>query len=303
MRWMMFLLLTALSLSAGEIAISFDDSPTGDSAAMSGNQRTALLLQEFKDHKIPQVMFFSRGITAKQEWGRQRLAQYAEAGHLITNHSFSHRWIRELGTEGYIADVTKAHETLKDLPGYAPYFRYPFLQQGRSVEERNQIWKAIEALGYKHGYVTVDNYEWYLNGLYVSAKRDGRSVDMDKLRAAYINLLWEGILHYDNLAQEALGRTVKHVLLLHENDLAALFIGDLVDFLRAQGWKIIPAEEAYTDPIAQMRPEKINMGQGRVASLHRAKGLKTRWAHVSESEVWLDEYVAKRGIFGAKEQP
>ena len=44
------------------------------------------------------------------------------------------------------------------------------------------------------------------------------------------------------------------MLLLHETDLNALFIVDLVAGLRAAGWTIITMDEAYRDPIAQMEP-------------------------------------------------
>lgn len=47
-----------------------------------------------------------------------------------------------------------------------------------------------------------------------------------------IEVLWDAVKFYDKLAKEVLGRSSKHVLLLHENDLAALFVGDLAKFLQ-----------------------------------------------------------------------
>jgi hypothetical protein len=75
------------------------------------------------------------------------------------------------------------------------------------------------------------------------------------------------------------------VLLLHENDLAALFVDDLAEALRRKGWTIVPAIEAYQDPIATQLPDTLFNGQGRVAALARSHGAGPRDL-VSE---WEDE--------------
>ena len=69
-----------------------------------------------------------------------------------------------------------------------------------------------------------------------------------------------------------MGRSPAHVLLLHETDLNALFIVDLVAGLRAAGWTIITMDEAYRDPIARMEPDTLHLGGGRVSALAAAAG-------------------------------
>jgi len=64
------------------------------------------------------------------------------------------------------------------------------------------------------------------------------------------------------------------VLLLHENDLAALCIGDLVADLRERGFRIIPADVAFSDPIASREPDTMFLGQGRIAALAHEAGWK-----------------------------
>ena len=44
-------------------------------------------------------------------------------------------------------------------------------------------------------------------------------------------------------------------MLLHETDLAALYLSDLVTALKAKGWRIISADEAFADPIGQLQPD------------------------------------------------
>jgi len=121
-------------------------------------------------------------------------------------------------------------------------------------------------------------------------------VDYERLRAAYVELLVAGVEWYDGIAREALGRSPAHVLLLHENDLAALFIADLVAALRAKGWKIVSADEAYADPIAREEPKTLVLGQGRVVALAVDRGFTGR------TEIWEDEEeiraeLDRRGVF------
>jgi hypothetical protein len=44
-------------------------------------------------------------------------------------------------------------------------------------------------------------------------------------------------------------------MLLHETDIAALYIGDFVAELKRHGWTIISADEAFADPIAKAMPD------------------------------------------------
>jgi hypothetical protein len=132
----------------------------------------------------------------------------------------------------------------------------------------------LRAMSYKQGYVTVDNYDWYLNSLAINAKKAGQSIDQAALRDLYVEVLAEAVEFYDAIAVKTLGRSPRHVLLLHENDLAALFVGDLVAELRNRGWTIIGADAAYADPIAGIEPDTLFLNQGRVAAIAHTKGAK-----------------------------
>ena len=56
----------------------------------------------------------------------------------------------------------------------------------------------------------------------------------------YINYAYDRTLRL-------VGRPIKHTLLLHENDLNALYLGALIRQLKDENWRIISPEEAYTD--------------------------------------------------------
>jgi peptidoglycan-N-acetylglucosamine deacetylase len=297
LSFFIFWLGLAAYCSAQEIAITFDDAPTGNGPLFSGIERSEKILGHLKKHDVDEAAFFvvTRAI---DQSGKDRLMAYTRAGHLLANHTHTHEWIRDMGTEKYIDGIRKADSTLRLLPGYFPYFRFPFLDEGKSRPTRDSIRQALRAMNVNHGYVTIDNYDWYINHLLKQAITDNKKANMEKLKALYIDHIWSSIRFYDNIAKKHLGRSPRHVLLLHENDMAASFLGDLISHIKKQGWKIIPVSEAYKDPIASTIPDVLFNGQGRVASIANSKGVPPReLVQESEDELFLETQVKEKEIF------
>ena len=287
-------LFLAAGAAAREIAITFDDAPTADSATMTGEVRTHTLIAALKTAGIGQAAFFTvpRGRTRAD---LTRLEAYAGAGHIIANHSNTHRNLRDLTAEEYIGDIAAADAILKPMPGFRPWFRFPFLSEGETREKRDAVRTALRAMGYAQGYVTIDNYDWYLNSLANAAKKEGKPLNESALRDLYVETIVQAVEFYDAIAPKTLGRSPRHVLLLHENDLAALYIADLATALRAKGWTIIAAEQAYKDPIAAIEPDTLFLGQGRIAAIARAQGMKPmELIHEREDEAVLDRLFNER---------
>jgi hypothetical protein len=103
--------------------------------------------------------------------------------------------------------------------------------------------------------VTIDGSDWNMEALTVDAVKAGKTIDMDALRTLYVETMVEAADFADGLAQKTWGRQPAQVILLHETDLAALFIADLAAALRKDGWTIITADEAYADPISRLAPD------------------------------------------------
>lgn len=292
----LILLFSLLPVFGGEIALSFDDAPRPSTQHFSGAERTRNLLTELKRAQVEQVAFFVTTSHLDRDEGRARLAAYVEAGHVIANHSHAHPNVRSVGAAAFNTDLRQAHALLKDEKGFTPWFRYPFLNQGNTLEDQLAVKGTLSELGYLHGYVTVDNYDFYMDTLLQRALQQGKNVDLAALKQVYIETLWRCIQFYDNMAIATLKRSPKHVLLLHENDLAAMFIGDLVAFLREKGWRIISPSEAYSDPLAKLEPVGV-CNQGLIACLAREAGFKGFTADDSEDEAYLEALFAERKVF------
>ncbi len=287
--------------AARRIALSFDDAPCADGAFFTGAERTRRLVAGLEAAGVQGALVFATtsNLDAAPD-GAARLRAYAEAGHAIGNHSHAHPWLRRSEADAYLADVRAANERLS-AQGFAPaFFRYPFLDEGKDAAQRDAVRDGLSSLGLRNGYVTVDNYDWYLDVLAAEALAANPDFDRDVLRRLYVEVLVDAVRFYDGIGRAALGRSPAHVLLLHENDLAALFIADLVAALRADGWQIIPAAEAYEDPIATSAPDTLFNGQGRVAALARVAGRAPHeLVHPLEDEAALRELFVERGLLPA----
>ncbi len=281
------------------IALSFDDAPRGNGPRFSGAQRTQALIAALAKAQSGPCVFFVKTEFLDRAQDRSRIEDYAAAGHLIANHTHTHPWASRTETNTYIADIDAAATRLQGFENWRPWFRFPYLDEGRPLEKREALRTALAKRNLRNGYVTVDNYDWYLEAQWMGAVRAGRSVDLETLGAIYVEVLLGAVAFYDRIGTEVLGRTPAHVLLLHENDLAALFIGDLIRALRHEGWTIISPDTAYQDPVAAQVPKTLKTRQGHVAALAIDEGLDPRTlTHLAIEEDQIDALLAKRTVFG-----
>lgn len=286
--------------NAREIAFTFDDAPMPGSALMNGQERTDLLIKNLKAAQVPDALFFVKADYLNDET-KTRLIKYTNTGFHLANHSYSHLSANEIDNLEYAADAFKAHLLLKPYDNFLPYHRFPFLHYGKDQQTINLLQNSLKELGYSDGYVTVDNFDWYINALLVKAAEEKKNIDYDKARKFYVDTLYQSIEFYDAIAQKSLGRSPRHVMLLHENDTSALFVGDLVAHLRSKGWKIITPQRAYKDPIAKHFPAGIFHKQGRVAAIAASKGIpESELRHPSENTDYLDKAFAVANIITDK---
>ena len=284
MRLLLLLVLLCLGAAPAaaekRIALSFDDVPRSAGPFLSPDERTAELIAALRRSGVEQAAFMvTTGNLARPDGvgGEARIAAYVAAGHVIANHSHSHLWLHRTSVEDYVADLDRAAEWLRGRPGYRPWYRFPFLDEGRNdAGKRDALRAALRERGLANAYVTVDSYDWYLHELARAAATGGPPIDLGGLRDLYVQAIVETAKFADARAVEILGRSPAHMMLLHETDLAALFIDDAVAALRADGWTIVTADEAYRDPIAAIEPDTTFLGFGRVAAIGRAAGRPSR---------------------------
>jgi peptidoglycan/xylan/chitin deacetylase (PgdA/CDA1 family) len=295
-RLLLFLLalLVASPVAAQKrIALSFDDVPRHPGATFTPAERTVALIAALERAGVDQAAFFVTTGNLDQPFGangEDRITAYVAAGHVIANHSHSHRHLREMAPVDYVADLDRAAEWLSGRPGYRPWYRYPYLDEGEDVSRRDALRAALRERGLINGYVTVDLWDWWFDDRVNEAAAQSRPVDRDALRDLFVRSIVEASNFADALAVRTLGRSPAHVLLLHESDTTTLYIDDAVAALRAEGWEIVTADEAFADPIAAIEPDTVMLGGGRIAAIAHAQGRPDEELHSS----WTDEANLRR---------
>jgi peptidoglycan-N-acetylglucosamine deacetylase len=281
------LLCAQAGAATREIAITLDDAPREDSAHFDGATRTAKLLETLKRAEVAQIAFFCNSVRMDAA-GAARIKAYADAGHLIANHSHTHADLHQVGVQNFLVDIDTADRALRGLPNFRPWFRFPYLREGETVEVRDAMRGELKKRNLLSAYVTVDTFDWHMDTMFQNAVTAGKTVDYDRLRDAYVDLLSDSIEFYDQVAVKELGRSPRHVLLLHENDLAAMHLGELVKRLRKTGWTIVSPERAFQDPIASVEPDTLALGSGRIIAMAIAKG------YTGPTGRWEDEEKLQR---------
>jgi len=276
-----------VAMSGKRIAFSFDDAPRGKGAFLEPNERPKLLIEALKTAGIEQAAFFiNTGRITAYDNDAADIAAYAEAGHVLANHTAKHSKLSAVSVETFLADIDAAEVWLKDKPNYRPWFRFPFLDEGRKNRaKRDAVRIGLKKRGLMNGYVTVDASDWYLEDMAISAARAGKIMDWNALRDLFVESYVQSANFSDDLARRTLYRAPVQMILLHETDLAAMFVDDLAAALKADGWTIVTADEAYLDPIANMEPD-VDFADGtRTQMLAAERNIGNRWYKRNDQKV------------------
>lgn len=233
------------------IALTFDDVPRGPGAFYTPDRRATLLIAALRDAGVEQAAFFANpGRIGPRNDGDRRIADYVAAGHVVGDHGFAHKGLSSMTAAAFLADIDRAERYLRGRPGYRPWFRFPGLNQGgRDRVKRRLVLDGLAARDLQIAWVSVDGSDWNLEGLTIAAKRAGQPIDDAALRDLYVETMVRSADFSDALIRRTIGRSPPHVLLLHETDIAARYVGDLVAALRRDGWDIVTADSAFADPV------------------------------------------------------
>jgi aminopeptidase N len=232
------------------IAFSFDDGSTKDRLTYKNSEWNSMIRKQLKDNKI-QAVWFVAGKSMDSEKGRQLLGKWDADGHIIANHTYSHFNYNDssITSKTYIEDIQKCDSLISDYENYSKIFRFPYLNGGNTISKRDSLNDFLHQNDYKQGWVTIDNAEWYINMRLMRHLKQNPEADIRAFNDYYVNNMFEMAEYYNNLSIQNNHRQIKHTILLHFNLTSALFLGDLIEKFRNEGWIIDNYEEAIKDPI------------------------------------------------------
>jgi len=245
-------LLAATPAAAQEIAVTMDDLPRHSEAVPGQSQAdiARALLGAFKSAGVPEVYGFLNGANDRDADTEEVLRLWRAAGHPLGNHGWSHAHLPDLTPEQLAAEIDRNEPMLAKWMGNADWhwFRYPFLDEGRTPEQRAAIRVELARRGYRIAAVTLDFGDWALNGPYVRCAVKGDKAAMATLEGAYVHAAEVNLGYFRAMSKALYGRDIPYVLLTHMGAIDAKMLPAVLAMYKRNGFHFTTLEKAESNP-------------------------------------------------------
>jgi len=237
------------------VAITVDDLPC---AGCTADRSTAemvnrKILAAFRAHHVPVTGFvIQQGVEALgAEAGTGILKAWIGQGFDLANHTYSHPDINDLALSRIEEEIVRGESSLGPLLKVAgkklQYFRFPFNHTGDTKEKHDAIAALLTQRGYRVATCTIDSSDYLFNNAYVRmlAKNDDNSAR--KLRQEYLAYTSTEIDYYAGLNRQVFGYEPPQVMLLHDNQLNADMIDQVLALFARKRYRFVTLEAAQSD--------------------------------------------------------
>lgn len=247
-----------------EIAVTIDDLPLNGPRIDTERLRTmtAKILAGIKTYQIPAVGFVNESLLYVPGETDERIAllkAWSDAGVELGNHTYSHLGFRDASLADYEDDFIRGSvltEILMKQNGQKDrYFRHPFLQLGRTLELEKSFESFIAERGYRIAPVTIDTMDWMFLAAYAQARAQDNPEMIKRVSEEYLKYVDLKFDFCNKVVTELFGHSIKHILLLHANELNADNLDGLIKVIKGKGYRFITLEQALKDPVYQY-PDK-----------------------------------------------
>ena len=258
-----------------KISFTFDDGITNDILNYKFEEWNEMILQSLEKAEVKSI-FFVTGLNKQNKKGRFLLNTWNDRGHKIANHTFSHPNFNDenVSIDDFETELLKTDAIISEYSNYVRLFRFPYLKEGHTHVKIDGIRNILSQYNYKNGYVTIDASDWYINDrLIKKIKQKGvEKAEIEKFKAFYVEHIIDRAKYYEALSYQLNQRHISHTLLLHHNLTSALFLSDLIDTFKEEGWEIVDAETAYQDKVYDTVPSVVPAGESLIWSLAKQSG-------------------------------
>ena len=236
-----------------QVAFTFDDLPA-HAPKPQITSRVAVaqsVLDTLKREKLPPVYGFVNGykVALQPKWLRI-LQMWHDAGEPLGNHTWSHPEL-DVSTVGeYETEIAENEPILKqvDPGGDWHWFRFPYLEEGDTVEKREAIRGYLKVHGYRTAEVSMDFQDYMWNDPYQRCMDKHRYADVAWLHDSYLQAADQSIAVYRTLSQRVYGHDIPYVLLMHLGAFDAKMLPELIALFRQRGFEFVTLEQAQADP-------------------------------------------------------
>jgi peptidoglycan-N-acetylglucosamine deacetylase len=277
-----------------QVAVTVDDLPV-HGPTPPGVNRLALterLLAAFAAHHLPPVHGFVNGKQVDDDPATEAvLRRWVAAGQELGNHSWSHPSLNKTPLDAYLGDLRRGEATLARVAPRQTWkvFRFPFLEQGDTVEKRDGVRRFLQQAGYVVAEVTIDADDWAFNAPFVRCAQRGDRSALAALRRSFVREHVEELRRVRAVTRALAGRDVPQVLLLHAGAADADAIDALLTAFEAEGARWVSLRAALGDPFyAPATHAPVPWGSALPYVLARERGLNVDppvWARPLEAQL------------------
>ncbi len=255
------------------ISFTFDDGKTSDLGGYKLVDWHGRILRALDKHQLKAIMFVA-GHNKKTANGKYVLSTWNDAGHFLANHTLNHPNFNDdaVTLAQFENELLADEEVLKNYSNFIKLFRFPYLKEGNTPEKVSGFRAFLKQHGYKHGAVTVDASDWYIDSRLRKRLTENPEAAIEGFKKYYINHLYEKAVFYDSISLVLNGRHIAHSLLLHHNLVAGLFLDDIITHFKTKGWRVVDAHKAFEDPIYNTITNTVPAGESLTWSMAKQSG-------------------------------
>lgn len=286
--------LIHMPVFAMDIVLAFTQ-VQGRSTSLDGTARSQMIIGHLKrlDVGPVAVLVRTREMTPRTQ---VRIALYNNAGHLLVNNGHRQHLLTRPDLFRYQADMLAADARLRSFSNYHRHVHFANFENTDALSSRAKLTSFAHAKSFTPIYISVQVQDAYLNQRYQQVVNRNRRVDMSALQAAYVDMIWQGLVQYAPLSLATHGNA-PIVLLLEEHDLTAYFLPGLIDRIRDGGGRIVSPQHVFNNPPVYVAPVNIHTPEGYLAALAGLPPprLLTHYVIGGDNQ-WTAAYLARRGV-------
>ena len=233
--------------------IDRSENPPKDSVATA-----KILVEILKAHKVPALGFVNGSSVSDGDKifpvRAEIVKMWRDEGFEIGVGGFYHKWFYETPYDDYVANAEKNEVVVKKILGdkaQLRYFSYPYLNTGKSIEDRDRFESWLQGRGLTSVKYTIDNNEWMYSYVYDLARNDNDINLMKETRLAFLDYMGKMFDHYEAYSQEMFGRDIAQTMVLTPSRLVADTGHDLFGMIEKRGYTFVSVSDAQSDPAYQ----------------------------------------------------
>lgn len=241
------------------VALTFDDLPAAGGLP-PGETRAGIaarLAGVLKANHLKGTYGFVLGSDLQGDPDAQEaLRVWTGAGMYLGSHTWSHPSLDSVSAAAYEHDIALDEPALRQ---YSPrnnwhWFRYPYLEEGNTLEKRDEVLDWLREHGYRVAQVTLtfQDDDWSDPYNRCIARHDPAGVSW--LMQSYLDNAAEFIRLGREEEQIAFGHEIPNVLLLHATAFTTLMLPRLLDLLRRQGFRFAPLSKVERNRAYSLDP-------------------------------------------------